>query len=63
MSCPVLGSPGEGGRGHTGVSPVNGHEDYLGTEVSDTQEEIRKAGALQPGEEKAHGILTMCINT
>lgn len=55
-------SPGEGGHGHNGVSPVNSHKDCLGTGAPDTQE-TRKAETLQHGEEKAHGILAMCVNT
>lgn len=42
--CPVLSCPGQERHRHTGVSPVNGHEDYLESGASDTQKGPGKLG-------------------
>lgn len=43
-------------RGHTGLSPGKGYKDGEGLATSDTH---RKAGTVQPGEEKLGGS---CVN-
>jgi len=40
-------------HGHTGASPVEGHEDDEGIESSDKQGEAERAGTIQCGKEKA----------
>lgn len=59
----MLGSAGQVAPGHTRASTAWGHEDDQGTAASVTCGEAGRAGTVQAGEEKAHGILPMCINT
>ena len=53
---PVLGLPAEGGHGAVGAGPEGGHEVNQRAGAPHLQGQAERAGAFQPGEEKAPRI-------
>jgi len=58
---PSAGLPAPDRHGLTGLSPAKGHEGDEGTGASVIQGKAKRAGAVQPGEEKAQRVLSTCV--
>jgi len=59
--CPVLGSSVKKQHRHTGENPAKGHKGDKGTGAPHIGGKAERAGTVQPGEEKAQGGSSQCI--